>query len=307
MELCKLHETLSFVFVISSLSCGLAVKSNNGFSEHAVEQANGSGLGIEYHHLAKTGGTFVSNLLPRLVGPGAFTQVVEGSVANHQRKFRHVFRIASVRNPCNYYTTLWAWQSAGQDSIHVKDTLRSRQSPPFEMAGEQQKFKQWLKEISNKDYGMMSMRFWGAYACASAEPGQEEHCAEVKDSSFTAAVELPDTFRIRNDLELFDPTKFADCWVKTENVMGSLRTCLERFEQKGGKVNWDEFKQKVNDEVKYKRPMGNSSAMFDTHMANPHARCTYLFDREAEDLVRQKDASIFKAFHFDTCCDAVYF
>jgi len=246
---------------------------------------------VVYNHLAKTGGTFVKSVLQEAVPKNNL--VIRSEFESMTKKDRETaFTIGSIRNPCDYYVSLWAYGSPGGTSESMG---AFRQSVPDRYYGlshgldtteDLERFSQWLRYIMpNGQPGFDSARFAFSYS-PDGVPHQFGNFAGP--DSLRSANET-----LRNSLQLtidaFD-TSSVDCWVKTENLKDDLKRCLQAYEESAGGtvVDWDKFTKAMNSE--------------DSQNGSQHQPCAFYYNDANKAFTRSTDKALFEKFDYDTCC-----
>jgi len=257
-----------------------------------------------YDHLPKAGGSFIRGIFdsPGNVGkvlpPENLRLVTEAETLTEDER-RETFTVGSVRNPCEYYVSNWAFFSKinfpgkEPDIYGVSEDLNTQE--------DQMRFAKWLRWMmpDSKPPGLLTSRVLWSYfneTVGSVRRHPDIHATEPWSEQerrvYVAAADK------------IDPST-VDCWIKTESVPADLRRCLELFEiQAGSKiVNWAEFdkiiaqREKQHDDVKMEVWTKNSG----------HKKCNFYFDAFDEglkDYVYLMDYAIFDKFGYKTCCSS---
>lgn len=195
---------------------------------------------------------------------------------------RNTFVIAGVRNPCDYYVSLWtfthqrAWAKTRNEEF--KGSLYDFDKQQTDVS----KFHNWLKWVQGPRHSIMSVRFW------------ETLVAKVNTLScwgdvYGKCTKQVDDDKVDAELSQFSPRTTADCWVHVETYLDDLRACLTLYEQASGvKVNSSVFKSQ-------KKAKKNKSV---------HLSCEYYYNTssEAQDSVLRTDKRLFEAFGYRSCC-----
>jgi len=238
---------------------------------------------LAFKHMTRTGGFFIKGLLEGVLGNRSH-YIDEFAGLNDDRK-RDAFVIAGVRNPCDYYASLYAQDS---ETVHARFSMADGGSSFFEKGNRNPtKFSKWLDFISSKQHAVMSLRYWQTLMAKqdglSCYWGEELHdCHKKFDSD---AVEA--------DLKSFSPSKTADCWVHTETLIDDLEECLVQYEsESGAPINWAVF------------AAFRSGARGDpkAHRKSTRLSCKHYYDNETAAAVMQKDRHLFEAFGYSECC-----
>jgi len=246
---------------------------------------NPSSAKLLFDHMPKAGGTFLRDLLKASVGRKAFYLLHEFEGPDKQQK-DDFFIIGSIRNPCDYYVSLWAYGAeghgrfkhriaGGRKSQRVYRTKSKAKDSPKDV----QAFRRWMRLISVPGApGTLSIRLATSYSGVVGLAGLAGPPTEYGQ----AKLEL-----VAKAVSDISPSS-VDCWVRTETLVKDAKHCLEIYGNSTGKhVDWQAF-QKV-----LKRGSAKSST---------HGSCKAYFDKSTAALVRQGDGDIFHKFGYETCC-----
>jgi len=236
---------------------------------------------LMFKHFPKAGGKDVIKILSEAIGPANHLAGKE-KVKNDSpkldafyvvpeffplRKFHpdDYFVIGSMRSPCDYYLSLWAYSSdALKQELLFHNVTGHRLlvnevahnlthlyglNPPYTNSADLDRFRMWLTYHS----GIMTERAFESYGNPKG-----------------------------TDLDL----NLVDCWVLTEKMEETIRHCLTLFERQDGVVHWSKFS------VPEKDPVHPSQ----------HKHCTAYFTEGMAHDIKTHDSIIFSRFHFDTCC-----
>lgn len=253
---------------------------------------------LTFNHMPKCGGTFVKDILRDCVKDQSLHVIQEDQSAPPHDASQFVVGI--VRNPFDYYVSLWAYSSCGTNwGTRFRNALTTQQqldllasklkcfdaenapltsAPPPPLGTDSEdvmRFRKWLAAVNNKNVGTASMRFFYSYADNAAA-----HYPLGK-SSFQLVDHTIEAAKIVDELEKFDSTR--TCWVRTDNLVSTLRDCLVEFEAHGGDVDWAAFGDAV--EVSWKNP-------------SPHVSTSEFYDEESTKTVLHYDAALFRMFGF---------
>jgi len=238
-----------------------------------------------YDHMPKAGGTFIAPLLRNAVGRTYFGIRTEFEKLT-ARDVDVAFTVGSVRNPCNYYLSLWAYGADHGGSMmsvipRKKRYVYKTTSPNKDSQADIQKFQDWVNMVNRRDFpGIMSVRFAWSYAPVDMDIHAVKPPMKLADSELES---------VRRSLA--DPRKFmsrVSCWIRTESMSEDTRTCLETWQNKSGSaVNWDA----------YARQYTNGR-----HFESSHGRCADYFTEELAALVMELEAPLFQAFNYSQCC-----
>jgi len=256
-----------------------------------------SGHDVVYNHLPKAAGTFVKSVLQKVMPQKELLIESEfDSITKADRE--QAFTIGSIRNPCNYYVSLWAFGSIG------KGTLRSYHgatipdsyygvTKSLNTSEDVRRFSAWLRYIMpHGKPGLESARLAFSYVHERV-PQQFGNFAgpeSLRNASLASLHNL-----LQSTIDKFDPSS-VNCWIRVENVKDDLKRCLQAFEKSTGAslVDWESFTQAVSS----KENENNSQ----------HQPCKFYYaDANGtltgnEAFIRSSDKAIFEKFGYDTCC-----
>jgi len=238
---------------------------------------------LAFKHMTRTGGFFIKGLLEGVMGNRSH-YIDEFSGLSDERR-GDAFVIAGVRNPCDYYASLYAQDS---ETVHARFSMADGGSSFFEKGNRNPtKFSKWLAFIQGEQHSIMSLRYWETLMAKkdglSCYWGEELHDCHKKFDSDS----------VEHDLASFSPDKTADCWVHTENLMNDLEECLVRYEaQSGAPLNWAVF------------AAFRSGARGDpkAHRKSTRLSCKHYYDNETAASVMRTDRHLFEVFGYSECC-----
>jgi len=264
-----------------------------------------------YDHLPKAGGSFIRAVLTggdagvsKVISSDHVRVIEEGGTLSEEDR-QLTFTVGSVRNPCDYYVSCWAFsgrlpaavqkaggfqETGGEEYYGTSDELNTPE--------DQQRFGKWLRHVMPDGLapGLLTARLLWSYANQSVanasrpEPNLQGWAEEDRLTYYAAALS-------------FDPSS-VDCWVRTETLTDDLRRCLVLFEDRAGSgiVNWNEF----NETVALRE--GEHEDVKDVSMKNVwtknsgHQPCEFYFDKANADFVLETDSTIFSKFGYSACC-----
>jgi hypothetical protein len=261
-----------------------------------------------YDHLPKAGGSFIRSFFEGDSGinvgkvlPKDHVRIVTESETLTVADRAETFTVGSVRNPCEYYVSNWAFFGKKEVNLQGKDTEYFGVSEDLNTHEDQLRFAKWLRWMmpAAKPPGLLTSRILWSYfneSVANARrppdrsPTEHGGMTEAERAIYVAAADA------------LDPST-VDCWIHTESVPADLRTCLQKFEEQAGSkiVNWVEFdkivakQEKEHEEVKMEVWTKNSG----------HNNCNFYFDAAdptLKDHVYKTDYAIFDKFHYQSCC-----
>lgn len=240
---------------------------------------------LVFKHLSKIAGTYVIDVLDTVMGHGNWTLVDELFGLTETRK-GDGFVISTTRNPCDYYVSLWSFDSTKNFALF---SMQDGGSAFFqENNTNATQFGNWLSWVQSHGHGIMSYRLFETLVAArdgmSCWDQELGFCGEKFNDT---NVEL--------GLSSFSPKETADCWIHTENLVDDFRHCLKQYEEAtGATLNWDVFEDLV------KKPHKKGA----NHNLSEHKHCDYYFDNKTAASVMKSDRHIFEAFGYETCCGA---
>jgi len=249
---------------------------------------------LTLNHLAKCGGSFARLVLQDVVKDVQIEN--EAAMVSREDVQNNDFIIGLVRNPFDYYVSLWSFTSEPNSccfKFALNETQRSGLLSSSKVHGDthedRARFKAWLREISADQLGVMSLRFYGSYL----EPGKErviENDWHYKTARhyFEAHPDLKD--HIVSELHQFGMDDGpVSCWVRTEDLEQDLRHCLKRYEESRAHsmVDFDALESKLKTAAK------NSV---------PRIPCNDFYDDDLKELVRKVDGQLLRAFQYPSRC-----
>mmetsp|Transcript_10702 Transcript_10702/g.14869 ORF Transcript_10702/g.14869 Transcript_10702/m.14869 type:complete len:286 (-) Transcript_10702:143-1000(-) len=236
----------------------LAARVNGQIASDAQIESNKKEFIWTYSHLPKTGGTMMRDLIPQVLD----NYVIRNEYTTFSKsdfKANH-FRVSTIRSPCDYYRSLWTYgcEGLGQykydlDEMGYDMSKIYGKTAPYDGPEDLDRFTEWLK---------------------------------VANNTYTARVR--ESIKVPSHQEIGEAAENIHCWVRTENFYPDMKTCLHKYEDNGGKVNWDKFKSVVGE----------------TANSSPHDTCSSYFNEERRKLVMCNNQELFKWFKFDlnSCC-----
>jgi hypothetical protein len=224
------------------------------------------------------------------------------------------FTIGSIRNPCDYYVSLWAFGSETKKMNRYADFAALAFDPnisnylgvsdSLNTTEDLQRFSHWLRYLMPTcNPGLESARLAFGYAEAThTYVGLERsltHRPSVESvATHTYGFKLPAELRhmhhnatlrnlLQDSIDAFD-TASVDCWVKAENLEDDLKRCLYAYEESVGAtvVDWANF----------------TRAMSVKKNSSPHQPCAFYYNDANKAFVTSADQATFEKFGYDTCC-----
>ncbi|CAK9039614.1 unnamed protein product, partial [Durusdinium trenchii] len=261
----------------------------------AVQFAQQKKLKLAFARFPKTGSRYAIQKFRTVVGKDLL--VVPEASALHSQYLPESFVVGSVRNPCESYLSLWAFQSDPMRHAGLMYDLR-RKSPKdylrlvgldaasnFTSQQDVQRFRDWIRFLAHGSVkiGLLSGRFYGKYISRDPKLNIRDNAMLVKEVDPTEAQEMVKA------LQQMDVDQLVNCWLHTETMDEDLRRCLDRFSAERGAARGA---------VK----LDQLEATDGSHGESHHGRCEVFFDAETEALVRELDGPLFTKFGYQTCC-----
>jgi len=255
------------------------------FDDFANFDADPADQGVLYNHMPKAGGTFLMRLLRAAVGRKHYDIRTEFQGMSRS-DVNHNYVVGSVRNPCNYYLSLWSFgaerggkmmSSIPKDKRYVYNTTSRNKDSKADI----KKFREWVWMVNRPGFpGIMSVRFGRSYG-------------NLNDTVVSAkppfVLSVADLNAVRRSLS--DTSKFmrrVNCWVRTESMDRGAHRCLLKYHNLTKlKVDWDAYRVqfKVGDQFQ-----------------SSHGSCRDYFTPTLAAAVRRYESPIFKAFNYTKCC-----
>lgn len=246
-----------------------------------LRQLDPSGKNILYDHMPKAGGTYLINILRAAVGKKNFKKRKEFEGLSVMDKLS-TFTMGSIRNPCDYYLSLWSYGVDHGGAMRHKVPaawVYNVTSPMKDSDHDIYKFRDWVRRVNTKGKpGVMSVRFAVSYIRGAGN---------ITGSLPPSVMDNTDLEVVQRGLRRFNKSSI-DCWARGESLVEDTRRCLKQWHNNtGGKVNWDDFAYALK--------------TADT-LASIHAPCERYFNEEITQLVHTLEEPIFKMFDYSTCC-----
>jgi len=268
----------------------LSVRLQGIDGEHDVEEG-----GVTVNHLAKCGGRFVREVLDRTIQEGYLNIETEKESMTSEDTAKS-FTIGLIRNPFEYYLSLWAFTSGRRQvttgiikafSKKQQDELLGQTKPYGSTPEDVERFHKFVKTVNHEKLGLMSYRFHGSYLQKFGTRLTPDWQVSLASKARTKKVEI-----VVSELAKFETkTGPVACWVRTETLVPNLRSCLELYESSAAKgmdrVDWEEF---------------NAATAEAKHNKADHVECSKVYDEELYDLVAKADKDILRAFNYDKQC-----
>ena len=258
-------------------------------------------LRLAYKHMSKCGGSYLVSLLVNMTrGMHGLLdkEFFDEEHAVTPERHAGTFIIASIRNPCDYYVSLWAFQSQKrwstvQNAAHggtlwqpeATTCDRGRKCPlqPESANSDPEKFEAWVNLTMHKrpGHGILTYRFWEQLV------EQRDTLQCWSDNLLDCADSFDDT-AVSSGMASFDPDANVDCWVRNEMFDDDVKRCLVEYESRSGvMLNWVAFDTRV--------PVINKAG---------HAPCKDFFATKSglEAKIMHADRELAQAFHYSSCC-----
>jgi hypothetical protein len=235
------------------------------------------GDGLTFNHMPKAGGSFIREVIQVTV-PNQHVHIEDEFETLHADDADR-FTIGSVRNPCEYYLSLYSFGAMGGG------LFRRFVPPALYVLDSPQQLYEWLKYIMGTQrgpnlIGVESLRIAKSYG----NPSIMNHIPAARPMGLVPEWNLAGVEAALRTLN----TSSVDCWVKTESLEADLQSCLSQYEmQSGVNLDW----------VAFKDALGKAR-----HNSSPHRPCADMFTKDAEDLVLHFDHHIFEKFGYWKCC-----
>lgn len=248
-----------------------------------------------FNHLSKVGGTFGKILLRQATGADEdnkkanVTYINQGShVPRDSKKIgplgalivqedtdhklqtteddaNNFFVIGSVRRPCDYMLSQWAWMSKANDGEDKDGLDRWGKHEPYDSPEDHDRFYNWAnKSLAHRDKG-----------------DDYEHGSYVMSSHMD---------------QRFDGVELPHCWVRTHKLVEDARFCMEQFEQCGGYYN----RTGLSDAAVAEATQLAIAAEPMTSVAS----CDTFYSDSLKGEVLQTDQWLIDWFGLDSCCSA---
>jgi predicted dehydrogenase len=257
-------------------------------------------LPLTFKHFAKAGGTYIQGVLEKVI-PEPFLTIKNETQSLVPEVEEGHFVLGSIRNPCEYYPSLWAHMMCekcewgdGCYMVALPEDERQRvvpghRDPPFNTSDDIQRFRAFVQNTSAKEMNIMSLRFWAGFVRLREEEGAHEHIADRSTPKQYIDVEMTSEERdaLFDEMASFDPST-VDCWIKVESMEEDLLVCLRKYSDEGGSVQWDKVEDAMASSTQYE---------------SDHGECQTYYDAETEALVRHGDAHLFEKFGYGSCCE----
>ena len=190
-----------------------------------------------------------------------------------------MFVIGSIREPCSYYLSDWAYKSMLVEKYNTSYGARTKymgRDEHYASEADVHRFRQYINRVTTvgKD---------------------EEVLIQLRKAGVFNGGFLTQRFLLSYSIEgrpfsLND----VDCWVREEHLHADLNQCLQRYQKQGGSVpKFEEFAHYIRAR--------------NTH-ANPtdHKPCSYYYDQHTTDNVLESERFLYETFNMTGCCNPEY-
>jgi hypothetical protein len=220
------------------------------------------------------------------------------------------FRIGSVRSPCDYLLSMWAFQSGGSQDDHAfqighgryprecltktvpnaESTLYGRDiGARFATDADVARFRKWVRATGGQRLHYMSLRSYFALHHENVDyqlwdDGQFFGC--MGDLNGTEEKRIADVLA---------STKLADryeCFIHAESIEHELHACLAKYAELVPDTQRAEFLQKLH----------GLNWTSDVKNASPHGRCSDYFDNKTEAFVWEREGDFAAKAGYGSCC-----
>lgn len=250
---------------------------------------------LAYKHMPKAGGTFLTAVLRETFGDNVlvvndfistnhfFNATLSGRARDEAGR---QFLLGSVREPCDYYVSLWAFgrqqlkRGAERGFVDLAHDMSEARKAALYLDETPAGFRAWLREFA----GVFSIRLLQSYGGVAGECFSARECAHARATVDWGRVDGSAVSR-----------GMADCWVDAKDMRTGLAHCLRRYADvaaaggTGGAVDWARLDAAIEAAERRSR---NPSA---------HEGCEHYFDEASRELVAAKDVAVTRAFGY-TCC-----
>eukprot|EP00439_Symbiodinium_sp_Y106_P086230 s534_g32.t1 len=255
---------------------------------------------LAYARFPKTGSRYAISHLFKVMPAHRLNVIPEAKAVRAVGIAKDEFLLASVRNPCESYLSLWAFQSEVNRRAGVMADLRRRDPEAYKrLVGRNsqngftgpddvERFRAWIKFMGHQGsvkLGLLSGRFHGKYLSQDPDMDIRDNAFLVRGMTQEAAAQTVQGIRSASISEL------ADCWMHTESLDADIAGCLKDFESVGGQVDWSKVQSLIQS--------GTSSG---GHGGSKHGGCETFFDEATARLVVELDGALFEKFGYDSCC-----
>jgi hypothetical protein len=258
-----------------------------------------------YNHMPKAGGSFIRTTLEdtakKVIPPNNLRIVMEAQGLTEDDR-RHTFIIGSVRNPCDYYVSEWAfhhrmqWPGYPKEYYGVSEDLNTTE--------DQRRFGEWLRWLTPdaKPPGLLTAIMLESYFTESVVNVSRK--LSIMHGEGNTRYPEADRRTYLAAAASFGPDSAVDCWVKTENLTSDFRRCLTLFDQQAGNiVDWTAF----NDLIASREQQLQQQRMDWRTKNSGHQKCNFYFDYGGDrlkDYVYKTDPAVFEKFGYESCCSS---
>ena len=194
----------SLLIVLSWRTHGVKPHTSIVFPSHARLAGLPNRTALMYCEEVKTGSGSLKYILSEALSAFSMRGVKEYATEAHQQQH---FVIASVREPCDWYVSVFAWSVCGDNGHAWKTDPDGR----------------WTQEYSSCSQNVSHFRAW-----LSGRPtGTRLYSGRAMFADAAGAF-----------YEEHGAAPNVDCWTDVADFANTLRRCLRMFEAQGGAVDW---------------------------------------------------------------------
>lgn len=246
------------------------------------------------NHLPKAGGTFLRQVV-RASLRSQSTHIEPEYSRLTAEDLSTTFVVGLIRNPFDWYISLWSYNSDGHGAF--LDALTQKQRDEYLGNGQGahrrwgdsdedvERFRKWIRLVNHEKMGVLTYRFFFSYV---SQPNRASNFSLTS----TARQEIQRNSSLLDAMEHgYQAAKKQICWVHTENIVNDVRSCLEEYELPSGRgslVDWGSFEE---------------LAARSGHNPSNHASCGTFYDQSTIDYVVKSDRHVFEIFkqYFGQC------
>lgn len=200
--------------------------------------------------------------------------------------------IGMVRDPFSMYVSLWTFNNCGRNQNKCCPKLteaqdaelyppRSRCFDKVDKVGskpdERDQFRKWLSVVNHPEVGLASMRFYAKYvAPEKSERWIFKTARAFADGNGTKELMM-------EKFKQFEERKEGICFVYQNDIVNTLKTCLKKFERKGGRIDWKAF---------------DVATSHGHYNGSPHSEIAKFYDETSISEVLTSDKELFSLFDF---------
>lgn len=269
---------------------------------HSHGHRSGDGKRVVLNHLAKCAGRFIKGVMRQSLPAERLKVIPERHGLTSQDVSDQDFIVGLMRNPYEYYVSLWAFTALEDNGLHFRQALSKQQQNdvyphlpsghlygelPVEIAA----FGRWLRAVSSQQLGLLSLRFFGHYLDQGSNPGLQNGTWNLQTVPTMLSSGKVSASNVNARLEAFSPNHGPiSCWIRTESVRRGTQDCLRRYEAEVGSavVNWTTNGKAFESEPK---------------RASPHVPCKHFYDENLRRFVAESDRQLIRLFNYKEGCE----